>query len=136
MNRTDLQQLAETRLREARILLDAAEWAGAYYLCGYAVECALKAVIAAQVSAGDFPDKRLATAAHTHDLPTLRGLAGLDENLAAGKLNPSQSANWQVAKDWRETARYELKLEKDARALYEAASDPTDGVLTWLRTHW
>jgi hypothetical protein len=41
VNRADLQQLAETRLREAKVLLDAGEWSGSYYLCGYSVECAL-----------------------------------------------------------------------------------------------
>jgi hypothetical protein len=31
LNRADLQQLAETRLREAKVLLDAGEWSGSYY---------------------------------------------------------------------------------------------------------
>jgi HEPN domain-containing protein len=46
MNRTDLQQLAELRIKEARILLDGDSYSGAYYLAGYAIECALKACIA------------------------------------------------------------------------------------------
>ena len=74
MNRADLQQLAEARLREAKVLFDAGEWSGSYYLCGYSVECALKAVVAAQVNQGDFPDKKLADAVYTHDLVKLRGL--------------------------------------------------------------
>jgi hypothetical protein len=43
MNRSDLQQLTEMRIRESGILLTGAESSGAYYLAGYAVECALKA---------------------------------------------------------------------------------------------
>jgi HEPN domain-containing protein len=46
MNRADLQQLAELRITEAKVLLDNGFYAGAYYLAGYAVECALKACIA------------------------------------------------------------------------------------------
>ena len=47
MNRSELQQLAEIRLRDAKALLVTGENdAGAYYMAGYAVECALKAVIA------------------------------------------------------------------------------------------
>ena len=36
------------RLREAKLLLDAKDWDGAYYLAGYAVEFALKIRIIAQ----------------------------------------------------------------------------------------
>ncbi len=136
MNRADLQQLAATRLRESKVLLDAGEWSGSYYLCGYCVECALKAVVAAQVNQGDFPDKKLAEAVYTHDLVKLRGLAGLGEDVPHGQLGPSQNVNWLVAKDWREQSRYETKSETEARSLYEAVSDPTEGVLPWLRTRW
>jgi hypothetical protein len=41
MNRADLQQIAELRLQEARTLLTGGFPDGAYYLAGYAVECAL-----------------------------------------------------------------------------------------------
>ena len=136
MNRADLQLLAETRLREAKVLLDAGEWSGSYYLCGYSVECALKAAVAGQVNQGDFPDKKLADAVFTHDLVKLRGLAALGDDVPQGQLGPSQNVNWLVAKDWRETSRYETRPETEARSLYEAVSDPTDGVLPWLRTHW
>ena len=57
MNRTDFQKLAEERIAEAKILLDAGKWSGAYYLAGYAVECALKACIAKMTKSEDFPDK-------------------------------------------------------------------------------
>ena len=41
MNRSDLQKLAEIRVQDSEVLLGACRWAGAYYLAGYAVECAL-----------------------------------------------------------------------------------------------
>ncbi|MSU78452.1 MAG: HEPN domain-containing protein [Gemmataceae bacterium] len=46
VNRTQLQQLAQERVRDADSLLKAGQWSGAYYLAGYAVECGLKACIA------------------------------------------------------------------------------------------
>jgi hypothetical protein len=49
LTRTDLQQLADARIAEANALLAAGLWDGAYYLAGYAVECALKACIMAYV---------------------------------------------------------------------------------------
>jgi hypothetical protein len=73
---------------------------------------------------------------YTHDLVKLRGLAGLGEDVAHGRLTTSQNVNWLVAKDWRETSRYETKSETEARSLYEAVTNTTDGVLPWLKTHW
>jgi hypothetical protein len=46
VNRSDFQELAELHLQHARALLDAQLYSGAYYMCGYVVECALKAVFA------------------------------------------------------------------------------------------
>ncbi|MGB7136749.1 MAG: HEPN domain-containing protein [Acidobacteriaceae bacterium] len=63
MNRKDLQSLANTRLREARVLFRAKEFSGAYYLAGYAVECALKACIAKQYRQHDFPDRKTVSVA-------------------------------------------------------------------------
>ena len=56
MNRVDFQGLSRLRIREARALLRLGEWAGAYYLAGYAVECALKSVISKGTRRHDFPD--------------------------------------------------------------------------------
>ncbi len=55
MNRMEFQGLAEIRIREAEILLAAGAWDGAYYLAGYAVECALKACIAKKTVEHSFP---------------------------------------------------------------------------------
>jgi hypothetical protein len=46
MNRAELQRLAKERISDAKVLLAARHWSAAYYLAGYAVECALKACIA------------------------------------------------------------------------------------------
>ena len=58
--------LAQVRLEEAMTLLKAKNWAGAMYIAGYIVECAMKAVIAKRHS--DYlPDRYT-----IHDLQTLR----------------------------------------------------------------
>jgi hypothetical protein len=46
VNRAEFQKLADLRAREAGVLLAAKCYDGAYYLAGYAVECALKECIA------------------------------------------------------------------------------------------
>lgn len=66
MNRRTFQQLSATRLADARALLAARRYA-AYYLAGYAVECALKACIAKQTRRYDFPpDPRSVSRIYTH----------------------------------------------------------------------
>ena len=71
LNRTDLQQLAEDRVIDAKVLLDAGRWSGAYYVAGYAIECALKSCLAKRTNLHDFPDRALAQKAFTHDLQEL-----------------------------------------------------------------
>jgi len=44
VNRNDFQDLARTRIREAQALFGSGEYSGAYYLIGYAVECALESL--------------------------------------------------------------------------------------------
>jgi hypothetical protein len=72
-----LQALAEERARDAEALLNAGQWSGAYYLAGYAVECAHKACIAKQINQYDYPSKELALKAYTHDIRSLLNTAGL-----------------------------------------------------------
>jgi HEPN domain-containing protein len=76
VNRKELRALAATRLKEAKILLGAGCPDGAYYLAGYAVECALKACIAKQTQRHDFPEKQIVIDSHTHDLTKLLDPAG------------------------------------------------------------
>jgi hypothetical protein len=70
-------------------------------------------------------------------LVKLVNLAGLDAEFgAACGANPTLNAYWGVAKDWKETSRYELKSEAEARALLEAVTNEPDGVLRWIRSRW
>ena len=78
MTRQDLQELAEVRLKDARVLSDAGRFSGAYYIAGYAVECALKACIAKQFHEHEFPDLQKVKQIYTHGYYTLVRVAGLD----------------------------------------------------------
>ena len=62
MNRSELQRLSNERIEDAQALLAASRWAGAYYLAGYAVECALKACVMAYIERTGiiFEDKKYA----------------------------------------------------------------------------
>lgn len=138
MNRKDLQILAELRLDDAKILLDAGRFAGAYYLLGYAVECALKACITKQIKEHDFPDKQLILDSYTHNLEQLLRISGVKSQLDLRMTGDKAfEVNWTTVKDWTEAARYDNNVpEVRARDLLNAVADATSGVLTWLKTVW
>ena len=142
VDRKKLQNLAKARLKDAQILLGRKRWSAAYYLCGYAVECGLKACLLRHLgeSAAVFGDplylKNLA-GCWTHDLVKLVNLAGLDVEFGtARQANAVLDTFWGVTKDWKETSRYEEKTEAEARALYEAVSHNPDGVFRWIQSRW
>lgn len=137
MNRTELQAVAAMRIDEAKTLLDAGQFSGAYYLVGYSVECALKACVARQVRRGDFPDKRLANEAFTHDLEKLVAVAGLKQGFETDRrANPLLEVNWAIVKDWTVATRYEVGISSaQARDLYSACVG-RNGVLPWVKKRW
>jgi HEPN domain-containing protein len=93
MNRKAFQEISKIRVREAQELLDAGHYPGAFYLIGYAVECALKACVSKQVKRYDFPDKKLATEAFTHDLEKLVRVAGLAPKFQRIRIDCESEAN-------------------------------------------
>ena len=138
MNRSDLQQLADLRLEDARILFRAGRYAAAYYLCGYAVECGLKACIARQINQYEYPP--YATHSRdlfTHDLKALVKLAQLSLSLAAQvQASLPFKQNWSEVEKWSEQSRYEIQSMQDAQQLIDAVGEVPDGVLEWIRQHW
>ena len=138
MNKNDLEELVQIRIKEAKTLLDAENYPGAYYLAGYSLECAIKACIAKQVQLYDFPNLELAKNSYSHKLAELLGVAGLKLKLSEQeKQDVNFQLNWAVAKDWNEKARYECRIEeRKAKDLYDAITDNQSGVLTWLKTFW
>jgi len=137
VNRGELQHVAETRLAEAQVLLEAGKWSGAYYLVGYAVECGFKACIAKGTKQDDFPVKARVIASHSHDLAQLVGVAGIRvELLADTEKDAAFSGYWGVVSQWNEESRYKQWSEPEAVELVQAVSDSDHGVMRWLRTLW
>lgn len=137
MNRREFRELARLRLREAKALLDSRSYSGAYYLCGYMIECGLKACIARQTSLYEFPDKKRAYDSYTHDLESLVKTAGLDTDLKAKiAADPQFAVNWSITKDWNEGTRYQKHTRLEAESLYDAVTDATHGVFRWIQQYW
>jgi HEPN domain-containing protein len=137
MNRTDLQQLANLRFREARSLLDTGFSDGAYYMAGYSVECALKACIAKRTEKHDFPDKKLVNESHTHSLIELLRLSELAPLMGeAIQTDGSIENRWIIVRGWSEASRYQRSNGAAAEALLQAIEDDSGGILPWIRLHW
>ena len=138
MNRNGFQTISKLRVKEAKSLLDKGFYSGAYYLLGYAVECAFKACIASKTRRYDFPDKKLVSESYTHDLEKLLRLSGLEHKLVDEmRQNLALSINWTTVKDWSEESRYIYGTsEVKAKNLYSAVTARTYGVLSWLKKYW
>jgi HEPN domain-containing protein len=137
LKRQDLRELALLRLKEAQVLFANGCWSGAYYLAGYAIECALKACIAKRTERYEFPEKERVNRSYTHRLIPLLQVADLEKPLREAERNhPQLAKNWLFVTEWSEEARYEQHSEADAATLLNAIRDRQDGVLPWLKKKW
>jgi HEPN domain-containing protein len=136
VKRRDLQALANARLRDAEILIENRRFDAAYYLAGYAVECALKACVAKKTQRYDFPDRDLAIQVYVHDLNKLLKPAGLEQKWQQElQFDPDLNMKWAVVKDWSEQSRYETHARQKAKDMVEAVGG-AQGILECLRKYW
>ena len=128
--------LAVDWVRQARALLAAAGAPdAAFYIAGYSVECALKAVI---TKGETLPDRGFADRVYTHDLDNLLDLAGLRATFGhASSANPGLRGSWQVVQTWNEAARYTRgRSQADVERFLDAIDHTSDGILPWLQQKW
>lgn len=138
MDRKSFQALAIRHLEDSECLLQSDRAEGAYYLAGYAVECALKACIAKNTKEHDFPpDPKFVLKLYTHDLNALLKLAGLESQLKTdAPPGSSLDGNFAIVYRWSEQSRYRPILRQEADELVAAINDPKIGVLQWLKQNW
>jgi HEPN domain-containing protein len=137
MDRRDLQELSRVRLKEARALLGLGLYDGAYYLAGYAVECALKSCIAKRTQRHEFPDKKRVDLSYSHDLGSLLKVAGLtDAFRERANADGAFKDNWDIVQYWSEQSRYNRNQAKSALDLLTAVSARDHGILSWLKLYW
>ena len=137
MTRRDFQRLAERRLTDATVLLRNRRYDAAYYLAGYAVECAFKACIAKRMRRNVFPPKDLQQNLYIHNLDKLRDLAMLKPIFdKESNTDPVFMVKWGVVKDWSEDSRYRVIRRTKANEMVAAVADPSCGVLRCIKEHW
>jgi len=139
-NRTELQQISRTRLREVEVLYQNRLYDGAKYLSGYVIETALKARVC-RVLDSEYPETgEIAKSFLTHKFDTLVRLGGLQRTLD-NELNTNVNfkTNWALVTSWTETFRYKpigSSSQTDVQDIINALQDKTYGVLTWIKKRW
>jgi hypothetical protein len=105
ISRRVLITIARARIADAKALLAAKRYDGAVYLCGYAVELALKARICKTLNWAEFPSSRKEfeglQSFRVHDLDVLLKLSGLET-----KTKRSYMTDWSIVAQWNPDARY------------------------------
>jgi len=132
VTRAELHKLCDARIQDAQALFQSRRYSGAYYMAGYAVECALKACIARQTRRWEFPERNT-NRLYVHDLKSLLTFAGLETEFGNARMAsaPLDSA-WAVVVNWSEQTRYETRTRTEASDLLSAVTT----VVNWVRTKW
>jgi HEPN domain-containing protein len=102
---SELRKIARGRLKDAEVLLAAGRHDGAIYLCGYAIETALKARICRILKRPGYPSTRREFEGYQsfriHDLDILLHLSGTES-----KIKTKHLAEWSIVATWDSNVRY------------------------------
>ena len=133
ITRDVLREIAESRLDEAKALLDTGHFGAGVYLAGYAVECYLKVTVCFTLRW----DALLATF-RVHDLEGLLLYSGFDRELRANTRVYANFAKvqaiWKMEGDQSVRYRGPSTFSEDlARSFLGYIADPETGVVPWLR---
>ncbi len=120
----EVKRIAAARLSDAEVLFKASRYDGAVYLCGYAVELALKARICKTLKWTGYPEtnaefQRLASF-KVHDLDVLLRLTGRESVVKA-----SFFVEWSAVAAWNPEARYKpigSANASDAKLMLDSAT--------------
>jgi HEPN domain-containing protein len=106
LTRAELRKIARARIQDARVLFRGRRYDGAVYLCGYAVELALKARICTVLHWPGFPSTSAEfkglQSFKVHELDVLLRLAGRE-----AKIKASYPVDWSVVTQWDPEVRYQ-----------------------------
>ena len=101
----DLKLVSEARLKDARVLRTSRRLDGAIYMCGYAVEIALKACACNALGLSAFPMTWKEFKGHeqlrTHDLEALLLISGREAHI-----KQTCFPSWNAVAIWKPEARY------------------------------
>lgn len=119
----EIKRLASARLQDAKVLESAGRHDGAVYMCGYAIELALKLRICKTLKWTGFPETnnefRNFQSLKVHDLDVLLRFSGIESRVKANYF-----AEWSVVSAWNPESRYKpigSASLNDAQQMLESA---------------
>ncbi len=121
MQKTEIEEIVQARLKDAEVLLNASRFDGSAYLCGYAIELGLKAKICETLRWNEYPSSGKYSTFKTHDLDVLLHLTGLEFKIKSQFL-----AEWSDVAQWNPEARYKpigSVKEEDAKNMLNSAKE-------------
>lgn len=120
---TDLSNLIQHRLLDAETLFNAERYDGAVYLCGYAVEIALKNKICETLNWTGFPSTanefNTKKSLKTHSFDILLSFTGIEVDIKTNYF-----AEWSAVNTWNPEDRYNANSiigKDDANLMIESA---------------
>jgi len=127
----NVKEIAQARLEDADTLLASGRYDGAVYLCGYAVELALKAKICQILDWQGYPSTKGEFTKYgsfkTHDLDVLLHLTGKEEYVKTFLFT-----EWSAVAFWNSEARYRAigtAKASDAHSMISAAKQLLERLL-------
>mgnify|MGYP000467504503 FL=1 len=106
---TELSRLAEERLIDAKTLFEAERYDGAFYICGYALEMALKSRVCHSLNWDEYPGngKDGYKSFRTHKFDDLLHLSGVEKEIRAKLMS-----EWSIVMKWDPEIRYSSEKQK------------------------
>ncbi len=105
ISKQDLINLYTERIEDAQVLYDGGRFNGSYYLCGYAVEIALKHSICNVLNWSGFPNTgkefESKKSLKTHSLDDLLAFTGKEILIKSNHM-----ADWSTVNNWNPESRY------------------------------
>lgn len=105
ISQKDLRKIVKAHFKDSEILFQYKRYNGSIYLCGYAVEIALKLKITKTLRWPEFPEtsKEFSnfTSFKTHNLDVLLQLSGKEKDIKG-----SYFADWSIIAQWDPEVRY------------------------------
>jgi len=101
----ELRRMTRARLADAEALFKSRRYDAAVYICGYAVEIALKARVCRTLSWAGYPDTRAEfqrySSFRTHSLDVLLHISGREDKVKQRAIN-----DWNEVSKWDPESRY------------------------------
>ncbi|ETR67786.1 MAG: hypothetical protein OMM_11210 [Candidatus Magnetoglobus multicellularis str. Araruama] len=106
LQKDQLQELSQLKLKDAKTLLTNNSYDSSFYLCGYAIELALKARICITLQWDGYPSTRKEfqnfNSFKTHDLEILLRLSGIEKKIVMDYI-----LEWSEVINWNPEIRYD-----------------------------